>query len=261
MKLPKAPMLWLCPQSLTVVLMIKYFIWKFDVTIIRSFVCTVFSVNARPIVRPLFRNASAATFFFFTLNLSHLKPNSIVLSRASAETWSYNLELTSGEAMLPPAGQHQPMQPLTLVCSRIWLKSQMFLCTLLRRKYDHNLLQYVFLRRSVTQACRIFLHRANMEITSNERWSQQPTQLCSDLCLSFDLWSAKQTLMMAAAHWISLRHEHTALKKIQENLLPSLWALYLLPLKCVLFIVYIDIHNVKVHDSPSGPVCLKAAMP
>ncbi|XP_055359751.1 protein SSXT isoform X2 [Betta splendens] len=29
--------------------------------------------------------------------------------------------------------------------------------------------------------------RANMEITSNERWSQQPTQLCSDRCLSFDL--------------------------------------------------------------------------
>lgn len=166
--------------------------------------------------------------------------------------------------MLPPSGQHQPLQAQIMVCSMVWLKPQMFVvCTLLR-----------FVNISFYSAS--FFEKVNKTTLSHfspqgqygnyQQWEMvtaiYSTQLCSDHCLSFDLRStAKQTLSMVSAHWDCLRHLHTRTQNYKIHFLPSLFGLLSLPIICIQD-YHVHWHNhVKVHDSPSGLVCLKAAMP
>ena len=145
-----------------------------------------------------------------------------------------------------------------MVCS-IWLNPQMFVCTLFK------ICKYKLFFPMRFWKCQIiwitFLPTGPVwKLPAMRDGHSKPTHLCSDLCLSFDLWStAKQTLMMVAAHWDSLRHEHTTLKK--QDSLPPLFGILSLPIKIYSIYLVHWLDDIKIHNSPSGPVCLKAAMP
>lgn len=186
----------------------------------------------------------------------------IVLFHAAAETWGIKLAFRAHElwghaatCWSTPAnagithGLQYDMVETTDVCLHF-----VEIC-------EHKLLLCVFLGRSVTWICRISLHRASMEITSNERWSQHSPQLCSDLFQSSDLWStAKQTFNDGFS---SLRFSRTQTHNTQKYKIhfPPLFGLLSLPIKCM-FIMYVDMTVSKCTTHPlvqyvSKQQCLK----
>lgn len=164
--------------------------------IVSKFASIAFSIKVKHILRPLCRNKENTAVL--PLNLSHLKISVhcliriIVLSHAAAETWGKKFEFRAhrlwGYAAIcwskpVSAGINHGLQ-YDMVETTDFCLHLIEIC-------EHKLLIffiYLFifvclfvLKRSVSRGCCISLHRASMEITSNEKWSQQPTQLCSDL--------------------------------------------------------------------------------
>lgn len=131
------------------------------------------------------------------------------------------------------------VEKIITVCLVIFVFVFVFFCT--HVVICEMLLSLYLNRTGQWHECPVSIHRANMEITSNERSSQQPPLLCSDLSLRVDPWSAaKQTKLTVVAHWDSLR-QRTQLSKVLFTFPPHLFGISCgsyLPMKCIVYRVH-----------------------